>query len=133
MKTRVFFLLLPLLLVDSCSYKNDQKMKNQSFAIINQFEVPQTSESEFLNFFSSHIKLINSQQGIVECRLFKANGTENVLNYISIVRWQNEKMAKKAKDKIDSATQKAGIDIKEFQEKHNIKVVNRSFSEIPVL
>ncbi len=133
MKTRVFFLLLPLLLVDSCSYKNDQKMKNQSFAIINQFEIPQTSESEFLNFFSSHIKLINSQQGIVECRLFKANGTENVLNYISIVRWQNEEMAKKAKDKIDSATKKAGIDIKEFQEKHNIKVVNRSFSEIPVL
>ncbi len=108
-------------------------MKNQSFAIINQFEVPQTSESEFINFFSSHIKLINSQQGVVECRLFKANETEKNLIYISIVRWENKEMAKKAKVKINSATKKAGINIREFQEKHNIKVINRSFSEIPVL
>ena len=108
-------------------------MNNNSFSIINQFEVPPNSESEFIDFFSSHIKLINSQRGIIDCRLFKASNNENVLSFISIVRWKNQEAAINAKVRIDSTNKESGVDIKEFQEKYNIKVVNRSFSEIPVL
>ncbi|PIE82152.1 MAG: hypothetical protein CSA11_01445 [Chloroflexi bacterium] len=108
-------------------------MKNQTFAIINQFEVPKSSESDFLEFFSTHIKLIDSQPGSIDCRLFKANDDGDVLSYISVVRWQNQEAAKKAGLKIDAASREAGVDVTEFQKKHNIKVINRRFSEIPIL
>ncbi|MCB0541469.1 MAG: antibiotic biosynthesis monooxygenase [Bacteroidetes bacterium] len=133
MKNKILLVFLNVYLLNSCNYKNDQQMNNNSFSIINQFEVPPNSESEFIDFFSSHIKLINSQRGIIDCRLFKASNNENVLSFISIVRWKNQEAAINAKVRIDSTNKESGVDIKEFQEKYNIKVVNRSFSEIPVL
>ncbi len=107
-------------------------MKNQNIAVINQFEVPQSSKNDFLEFFTTHIKLIASQPGNMECRLFKNNDDKNTLNYTSLVCWQDQEAMKKAGANINKASQKAGIDIVAFQKKHNIKVVNRVCSELPV-
>ncbi len=108
-------------------------MENQNIAIINQFEVPASSENDFLEFFKTHIKLIVSQPGNMECRLFKNSDDKNILNYISIVRWHNQEAMQKAGANINKASQKAGIDIVAFQKEYNIKVINRICSEISVL
>ncbi len=108
-------------------------MGNQSITVINRFEVPPSSEVDFLAFFNTHIKIINSQPGNIECRLFKSGNNEDILSFISIVRWQNQEVLKNAKVKIDTISKKSGIDIKEFQEKHNIKVINGIFSEVSIL
>ncbi|PIE77355.1 MAG: hypothetical protein CSA15_13390, partial [Candidatus Delongbacteria bacterium] len=86
-------------------------MKNQNIVIMNQFEVPLSSESDFLEFFKTHIKLIASQDGNLECRLFKNTNDENSLNYTSIVCWQNQEAMEKAAANINQASEKAGIDI----------------------
>ncbi len=108
-------------------------MKSQNIAIINQFEVPALSENDFLEFFKTHIKLIASQHGNMECRLFKNSDDKNIVNYTSIVCWQNQEAMKKAGANINEASEKAGIDIVAFQKEHNIKVINRICSEVPVL
>ncbi len=108
-------------------------MQNQNVAIINQFEIPKSSEFDFLNFFNTHIKLVASQAGNLECRLFKDCDDENILRYISIVRWKNQEALKNAKSKIDLASKKERIDIKKFQDKYNIKVTNHMCYEVSIL
>ncbi len=108
-------------------------MQNQNVAIINQFEIPQLFESDFLKFFNFHIELVSSQPGNLECSLFKVNDNKNILKYISIVRWENQEALKKAKSKIDLVSKKEGIDIKKFQDKYNIKVINHMCSKISIL
>ncbi len=110
-------------------------MKNikESIFIINQFEVPRESENVFIDFFLTHIKFISSQPGNIESRLFKSKEDGNYMVYISIVGWKNEEAFKNAGIEIDSISKEKGIDIRRFQEKHKIKVINRISSEVPVL
>ncbi len=53
--------------------------------------------------------------------------------YISIVGWKNEQVFKDAGATIEEIAREKSINIRDFQEKHNIKVINRIFSEVPVL
>lgn len=109
------------------------KNKEESIFVINQFEVPKVSENAFTDFFSSHINLIASQPGNTDSRLFKSKTEDDYLVYISIVGWEDDKAFKNAGVKINSISKENGVDIREFQEKHKIKVVNRIFSEVSVL
>ncbi len=108
-------------------------MENRNITVINKFEVPQSSENDFLKFFKTHIKLIASQYGNMECRLFKNNDDKNIVNYTSIVCWKDEETMKKAGININQVSQKEGIDVISFQKEHNIKVINRIYSELPIL
>ncbi len=107
--------------------------KQESVFIINQFEVPKDAENAFIDFFSSHIKLIATQPGNTDARLFKTKTDDNNLLYISIVGWQNEVAFKNAGIQIAAISKERGIDISAFQKKHKIKVINRIFSEVSVL
>ncbi len=107
-------------------------MLYQSITVINEFEVPEIAEPDFLAFFRTHIKLIDSQPGNIDSKLFKTNDKEHTLNYISMVRWENQEAFVNAKVKINATLKKAGVDIKAFQEQHHIKVINRIFLEIPI-
>ncbi len=107
--------------------------EKKSIFIINQFEVPKESENVFINFFIDHIKLIFSQPGNIESRLFKSKEYANYIVYISIVGWENEEAFKNAGIEIDAISKEKGIDIRGFQEKHKIKVINHISSEVPVL
>ncbi len=108
-------------------------LEKKSIFIINQFEVPRESENVFVNFFIDHIKLISSQPGNIESRLFKSKEDGNYTVYISIVGWENEEAFKNAGKEIDAISKEKGIDVRSFQEKHRIKVINRISSEVPVL
>ncbi len=108
-------------------------IEKESIFIINQFEVLKESENVFIDFFSSHIKLISSQPGNIESRLFKSKESGNHMIYISIVGWKNEEAFKNAGIEIDSISKEKGIDIRGFQEKYKIKVINHISSEVPVL
>ncbi len=108
-------------------------MQSKNISIINQFEVPRSSESDFLEVFKIHIKLIASQSGNVECRLFKSSDNGNVVNYISIVCWQNQEVMEKARENINKTSKKLGIDIISFQKEHNIKIINHICSEVSIL
>ncbi len=108
-------------------------LKKDGIFIINQFEVPKVSEEAFMDFFSTHIKLIASQAGNMEVRLFKSKEDDNYMVYISIVGWEDEESFKNAGVAIEAISREKGINIREFQEKHKINVINRIFSELPVL
>ncbi len=108
-------------------------VNNGSVYIINQFEVPKVSEGAFIEFFSSHIKLISIQPGNTVSRLFKSNNDDDYSVYISIVGWESKEAFKKAGIEIESISRKNGVDVREFQSKHKIKVINRIFSEVDVL
>ncbi len=110
-----------------------EKIKKERIFIINQFEVPKVSENAFIDFFSDHIKLIAAQPGNTDSRLFKSKEDGDYLLYISIVGWKNEESFKSAGVEIDSISRKNGVDIRAFQERHKIKVINRIFSEVPLL
>ncbi len=110
-----------------------ETIKKGSIFIINQFLVPKVSEDAFMDFLIQHMKLISLQTGNTETRFFKAKGEEDYSIYTSLVGWKNEEAFKHAGIEIESIAKEKGIDIRAFQEKHKIKVINRIFSEVPVL
>ncbi len=113
--------------------KKNKEIDKNSFFVINEFLVPKHNEKTFVDYYRTNIELLVSHKGNIDCRLFRSKEDADSITFISIMGWESEESFNDAKREIDSIARKTGLNVLDFKDKHDIEVVRRVCTEVPIL